>query len=54
VNEQPNEYWIAKFGRWGFALEGALASRLREEWRAAGVDEVFSKTLMVFRAASGE
>jgi SAM-dependent methyltransferase len=50
VNEQPNEYWIAKFQKRGFAFEEALALGLREEWRAAGVDEVFSKTLMVFRA----
>jgi SAM-dependent methyltransferase len=53
VNEQPNEYWIAKFGARGFAYDRELAMRLRAEWRAAEVDEVFFKSLMVFRASNG-
>jgi SAM-dependent methyltransferase len=51
VNEQPNEYWIAKFAERGFAYDRTVASRLRDEWRAAGVDEAFFKSLMVFRSA---
>ena len=49
VNLQPNEYWIEKFDARGLAYDRELALRLREEWRAAGVDEAFFATLMVFR-----
>jgi SAM-dependent methyltransferase len=48
VNEQPNEYWIAKFAGRGFAHEDELAQRVRDEWRAAGVDPIYFKSLMVF------
>jgi SAM-dependent methyltransferase len=49
VNLQPNEYWIAKFEDRGSAYDRELALRLREEWSAAGVDEAFFGSLMVFR-----
>jgi SAM-dependent methyltransferase len=49
VNEQPNEYWVAKFAARGFDHDFELALRLRDEWRAAGVDDVFHKSLMIFR-----
>lgn len=52
VNEQPNEYWIARLAGRGFAYDRELALRLREEWRAAGVDEAFHQSLMVFRASA--
>jgi SAM-dependent methyltransferase len=51
VNEQPNEYWIAKFSGRGFTYERDLSMRLREEWRVEGVAETFFRSLMVFRAA---
>lgn len=50
VNEQPNEYWIAKFAARGFGHERELAWALRDEWRVAGVDPVYFKSLMVFRS----
>ena len=49
VNEQPNEYWVAKFADRGWRYEEEKALQLREEWRAAGVDEAFFKSLMIFR-----
>ena len=48
VNEQPNEYWIEKFAARGRHCDRELAERLRAEWRAAGVDEAFFKSVMVF------
>jgi SAM-dependent methyltransferase len=39
VNEQPNDYWIDKFEARGVAFEGDLSTRLRAEWRGAGVEE---------------
>jgi hypothetical protein len=51
VNEQPNEYWIAKFRERGFGYEQGLAMRLRAEWRKVGVVEIFFRSLMVFRAS---
>jgi SAM-dependent methyltransferase len=50
VNEQPSEYWIAKFAARGFQHDRALSTRLREEWRDAGVDPIYFKSLMIFRA----
>jgi SAM-dependent methyltransferase len=49
VNEQPNEYWIAKFSTRSFAYERDLTRRLRTEWRAGGVAPTFHRSLMVFR-----
>jgi SAM-dependent methyltransferase len=49
VNEQPAEYWVAKFGARGFEYRRELSLRLRAQWRDAGVDEAFFKSLMIFR-----
>ena len=54
VNEQPNEYWIARFAERGFAYDSELGTRLRAEWRSAGVDEAFFTSLMIFRADPGQ
>jgi SAM-dependent methyltransferase len=51
VNEQPNEYWIAKFEERGFAYDFELTMRMRDEWRADGVAETFFRSLMIYRAA---
>jgi SAM-dependent methyltransferase len=51
INEQPPEYWRAKFERSGFELDGELGARWSEEWRAAGtVAGWYCKNLMVFAA----
>ena len=50
VNEQPNEYWAAKFAARGWRWEEEWARDLRTQWSAAGVDEAFFKSLMIFRS----
>jgi SAM-dependent methyltransferase len=50
VNEQPGEYWIAKFAALGFAHEQELTQLLKEEWEAAGVDPIYFRSLLVFRS----
>jgi SAM-dependent methyltransferase len=54
VNEQPNEYWIAKFAARRFEYEHGLTIRLRRDWEADGVAETFFRSLMSFRAAGGD
>jgi SAM-dependent methyltransferase len=49
VNEQPNEYWIAKLARKGAELDADLTQRWRAEWTAAGVAHCFASAVMVFR-----
>lgn len=49
VNEQPNEYWIAKFVARGFALDRAMTDAWRARWREAGVAGCFARTVMIFR-----
>jgi SAM-dependent methyltransferase len=49
VNEQPGEYWIAKFASRGFGHERELTQQLREEWQAAGVDPIYFRSLLIFR-----
>ncbi len=49
VNEQPNEYWIAKFESRGYAHDSALSAKWRREWPAAGVHGIYHSTVMVFR-----
>jgi len=61
VNEQPNEYWIAKFEARGFRYEKELTNELRANWKAQNVAAFFFENLMVFlrrgkslRACSGD
>lgn len=49
VNEQPNEYWIAKFAARGYAHDAALSAEWRRDWPAAGVHGIYHSTVMVFR-----
>ncbi len=49
VNEQPNEYWIAKFGQRGYDYGRELTASWRSEWPAAGVHGIYHSTVMVFR-----
>jgi SAM-dependent methyltransferase len=52
VNEQEEDYWVAKFAARDFVDKRDVARRLREEWRSAGVDETYVRSVMVFRAVS--
>jgi hypothetical protein len=48
VNEQPNEYWIAKLEKRGARLDAELTRRWRSEWAGAGVANCFASAVMVF------
>jgi SAM-dependent methyltransferase len=48
VNEQPEEYWIAKFESRGRVFERELSGQWRSEWKEAGVAWCFYSTLMIF------
>lgn len=49
VNEQPNEYWIAKFERRGYVHDTELSNKWRVDWRLAGVHGIYFSSVMVFR-----
>ncbi len=49
VNEQPNEYWIAKFADRKYQFDKTLSEKWRADWPVAGVHGIYSSTLMVFR-----
>lgn len=50
VNEQPHEYWIARFQRHGFALDSTTTSALRDDL-ASAIEAVwwFRNNSLVFR-----
>jgi SAM-dependent methyltransferase len=49
INEQPQEYWIAKFHQRGFQHDAAASGRIAEALRAAGAARYLSANMMVFR-----
>jgi len=49
VNEQTNEYWIAKFETHNLKFESDLTYQWRQEWEARGVSACYFQNLMVFR-----
>jgi hypothetical protein len=48
VNEQPNSYWIAKFHRRGFTLDGNLTEKARAAFAGGEVVHYLAKP-MIFR-----
>lgn len=50
VNEQPHEYWVAKFSTRGYRMDESLTHRWRDEWKER-VSPWFSQNVMVFRRA---
>jgi SAM-dependent methyltransferase len=54
VNEQPNEYWIAKFEARGFAHDPQVTADWRADWRRRSVERQRARNVMVFtRRAAG-
>ena len=53
VNEQPNEYWIAKFEGRGFKLEKDLTTQARKAFAERGVVHYLAKP-MIFRKIAGQ
>lgn len=55
VNEQPHEYWIAKFDQRKYALDNTLTLRWRARWKESGnVQSWYYNNLLVFRATPSE
>lgn len=48
VNEQPHEYWIAKFDKHGYRLLKEMSERWRHEWEQARVTDFYAKNVMIF------
>lgn len=51
VNEQPNEYWIAKMERRGFRYLKDQSLEVRAAWRARRVTGCYCRSLMLFECA---
>jgi hypothetical protein len=52
VNEQPHEYWIAKFEKRGYRMLREIAERWRSEWKESDVAAFYSNNIMVFEKGS--
>jgi cyclopropane fatty-acyl-phospholipid synthase-like methyltransferase len=48
VNEQPNDYWIAKFCQRDFRYEEEISMRLRQEWKERNTEYWYYSNVMVF------
>ncbi len=48
VNEQPHEYWIAKFTDRGFQFEESVSLEWRDEWLRAASAPWYYNNLMIF------
>ena len=51
VNEQPNDYWIAKFDKRGHNFLPDLTARWRAEWKDANAAAYYASNVMVFKSA---
>lgn len=49
VNEQPHDYWIAKFKSRGMEWDRTRSLAFRESWRADSVDFWYADNALVFR-----
>jgi 2-polyprenyl-3-methyl-5-hydroxy-6-metoxy-1,4-benzoquinol methylase len=49
VNEQPQDYWIAKFGARSFRHVEDLSAQWRQAWKAGGVAGWYCNNVMVFK-----
>lgn len=49
VNEQPKEYWIAKFQARGFKYDERVSTQVAKDTEASNLEWAFGKRLMVFR-----
>jgi SAM-dependent methyltransferase len=48
VNEQPHEYWIAKFEERGFRLIPDMTQAWRTQWQRSNVAGFYARNVMVF------
>jgi hypothetical protein len=49
INEQPHDYWIARFSGQRMACDHERSVAFRESWRSAGVDFWYADNVLVFR-----
>jgi SAM-dependent methyltransferase len=49
VNEQPNDYWIARFAARGCRFDEERALQWRTDWRRQSVPDFYFKNLMIFQ-----
>lgn len=49
LNEQPLEYWIAKFQSHGFQTLEKTVAAWQADWRSAGVADFYTDNLMIFQ-----
>lgn len=55
VNEQPHDYWIARFARRGLRLDASVTGELRAELaKQLNTTWWFSRNAMLFRCGTGE
>jgi SAM-dependent methyltransferase len=48
INEQPHEYWIAKFEQKGYRLRAEMADQWRCEWGRKNVASFYAQNIMIF------
>jgi hypothetical protein len=48
INEQPHEYWIAKFAHRGYQLLSDVTTEWRDRWNSAGISGFYVRNVMVF------
>jgi len=48
INEQPNEYWIAKFERRGYRLLQDITKEWRQDWGSKDVAGFYAQNIMAF------
>lgn len=51
INEQPPEYWIAKFNALGYRFDAQASGELRKLWERGGTASWYHQNLLVFHAA---
>jgi SAM-dependent methyltransferase len=50
VNEQPFEYWVAKFHARGFSLDEPTTTAWRMRWSDAKITACYSRNVLVFKS----
>lgn len=50
LNEQPHQYWIAKFHQRGYCFDEALSLQWRKEWKVRATAPWFHNNVLVFRS----
>ena len=48
VNEQPHEYWIARFEQRGYRMLSEITDRWRREWSQKDVATFYANNVMIF------